>query len=108
MALWLLLTPTPAQDCGTEDCDADGWTVEQGDCDDDNAAIHPGLAESCANELDDNCDRLFNEGCDRSAQQGQLWGGSSCRGADDGTGQLPLDALLLLPLVWGRRQRTPS
>jgi hypothetical protein len=33
----------------------EGWVAEAGDCDDDSAAVHPGIAESC-NGVDDNCD----------------------------------------------------
>ena len=38
-----------------QDADGDGYSASAGDCDDNNAAIHPGAIEIC-NEIDDNCD----------------------------------------------------
>ena len=38
-----------------EDADGDGWTVEEGDCDDADPAVHPGATETC-NGKDDDCD----------------------------------------------------
>ncbi len=47
-------------------CDNDGDTFfEDVDCDDDDAAINPSIIESPAycNGIDDNCDRVVDEGC---------------------------------------------
>jgi hypothetical protein len=96
-----LLTMTAfAQQC-PGDCDADGWTVADGDCDDGDPAIHPGQLEDCSNTIDDDCDGFANEGCDRDAQRGSLEGGPAC-GAAEGT-LAGLWLLPLLPLVWRRR-----
>ena len=37
------------------DLDGDGWTPNQGDCDDGDALINPGADEICGNALDDDC-----------------------------------------------------
>jgi hypothetical protein len=34
-----------------------------GDCDDANGEIHPGVEEKCTNAMDDDCDDEINEGC---------------------------------------------
>ncbi len=44
-------SPSADQD---EDVDGDGWRVADGDCDDSDAAIHPGADEQC-NNVDDDC-----------------------------------------------------
>jgi len=45
------------------DNDADGWTQEEGDCNDQDAPIHPAATEVC-NGTDDNCDGVVDEGFD--------------------------------------------
>jgi hypothetical protein len=47
---------------GTQvDNDGDGWTEEQGDCNDFNESIHPG-ADEVYNGVDDDCDGIIDEG----------------------------------------------
>lgn len=102
LALALCAPGAWAQDCGgtgdDADCDQDGFTVGQGDCDDDDAEVHPGAPDVCADERDNNCDGIFDEACDRSAQLGQIRGGGGC------TGGTSTSALLLLPLLFRRRR----
>ncbi|MBL7819613.1 MAG: T9SS type A sorting domain-containing protein [Saprospiraceae bacterium] len=48
--------------CGG-DVDGDGYTTGDGDCDDFNNQVHPGIIEIC-NGLDDNCNGSIDEGFD--------------------------------------------
>lgn len=95
--MFLLLAIVASAQC-PDDCDDDGWTVDDGDCNDGDPAINPGLLEDCATPIDDNCDRFANEGCDRNAEQGALGGGSACTGSQGTAG------LFLLPLLFARRR----
>ncbi len=59
--LLLLLTGCPDT---VEDADGDGWTVQQGDCNDDEPTIHPQVGDVC-NGIDDDCDGAVDFGLDR-------------------------------------------
>jgi N-acetylneuraminic acid mutarotase len=48
------------------DQDGDGYRICEGDCNDHDAAVHPGAAELC-NGADDNCDGSTDEGFDLGA-----------------------------------------
>jgi hypothetical protein len=40
-----------------------GYTLQQGDCNDNNNAVHPGATEVCGNNIDDNCNGTVDENC---------------------------------------------
>ncbi|MEM9546292.1 MAG: GEVED domain-containing protein [Bacteroidota bacterium] len=45
------------------DADEDGFSICEGDCNDNDNAIAPGLPEVCGDNLDNNCDGQVDEGC---------------------------------------------
>ena len=48
-----------------DDLDGDGVSVVDGDCDDENGWMAPGMLEMC-DGIDNNCDGVIDEGCDAS------------------------------------------
>jgi uncharacterized protein (TIGR02145 family) len=63
------------------DADRDGFTKmnpcsigSQNDCDDNNAAINPGVEEVCDNNIDDNCNGEIDENCIQTVEIcGKTW-----------------------------------
>ncbi|MCA9560516.1 MAG: trypsin-like serine protease, partial [Myxococcales bacterium] len=48
--------------CGCADADNDGSCADV-DCNDGASAVHPGAAEACGNNVDDDCNNQTDEGC---------------------------------------------
>jgi len=113
--MWLVLVGAPlaahgqttACDTGlAADCDGDGFSIADGDCDDTRERVHPGQPEKCDDELDNDCDGFYDEGCAQAARQGGIRGGGGCTGGQAiGSSQV----VVLLPLfglgLFGRRRR---
>ncbi len=57
---WLLLSACGGDEDAEVDADGDGYTVADGDCDDDDAAIHPGADEVC-DDADNDCNGLVDD-----------------------------------------------
>ena len=57
------VVPVQTIDPNDVDDDGDGFTENQGDCDDRNPAVHPGAPDVC-NGIDDNCDGVIDNGFD--------------------------------------------
>ncbi len=91
------------------DNDKDGWTFAA-DCDDDDASVHPGASEVCANGKDDDCDGLIDEveckkGSGPDAGAGGEGDDEGCACGLSGNGAGPLLPLLLVLLVLFRAAR---
>ena len=55
------------------DIDGDGYTEVQGDCDDANPNIHPGMTEDLSNGIDDDCDGAVDGGSLQLFTDEVLW-----------------------------------
>src|SRR5436190_813809 len=53
--------PDPDTGKGPVDDDGDGCSVDDGDCDDANATIHPGAKEILADGVDNDCDGYIDD-----------------------------------------------
>lgn len=93
------------------DSDGDGYTIENGDCDDAAASVFPNAEESC-NGIDDNCDGQIDEDLDQCVDPGQSADAptSGC-GCYLGNQHPPLSqklflfGLAMIPFLWALRKR---
>jgi hypothetical protein len=80
-------------DCIEEDLDKDGFAIDDGDCDDQDATIYPGAPELC-DDKDNNCDGQIDEGCAQCTEEGELaFGDEKCC-----PGLVPIDNCEELPI----------
>ena len=60
------------------DWDDDGYTENDGDCDDDNPDVNPGEEEIYYDDIDSNCDGLNDFDADGDGHISSNWGGDDC------------------------------
>lgn len=65
------------------DLDGDGFTVSDGDCDDDDDAYYPGANDISGDEKDQDCDGIDGVDADHDGFASQASGGPDCNDADD-------------------------
>jgi len=95
-------TPTSTDPAADLDQDGDGFTPNQGDCDDTTADATPGKPEVCGDHVDNDCNGLYDDHCDDAAHLASLGGGGGCTG---GGGIAGTQSVVLLPLIfWWRRR----
>jgi len=63
MLIPLFLLMMAVNQCESEDMDHDGWSIDDGDCNDEDDTVYPGANEIC-NGIDNDCDdTLADETC---------------------------------------------
>ena len=97
--------------CGDFDQDGDGYTVEQGDCDDERADVHPARSETPYNGRDDDCNpATSDDDVDGDGFRAQSVGGSDCDDAnpevDPGVDEVPGNAIF--PILKMESMRPPQ
>ncbi|MBN1334705.1 MAG: hypothetical protein JXB39_01960 [Deltaproteobacteria bacterium] len=74
-------TPVPA-DADTDGYESDTWGG--GDCDDHDAGIHPGAADTWYDGVDSDCDGASDFDRDADGYTSDAWGGEDCDDGDSG------------------------
>lgn len=62
----------------SDDADGDGWTVESGDCDDNNAGAYPGNTEVWYDGVDGDCNHRSDYDQDGDGYDSDAYGGTDC------------------------------
>jgi alpha-tubulin suppressor-like RCC1 family protein len=65
------------------DIDRDGFSIAQGDCDDDDDTVYPGANDVVGDEIDQNCDEVDGLDADGDGHASQGSGGLDCDDAED-------------------------
>ena len=84
IAVWGILLAVGCGDynISESDNDNDGWTQEEGDCDDLDPDVHPSATEAC-NGIDDDCDQAVDEGFDGDSDGYTVCGADGEPGTED-------------------------
>ncbi len=70
-----------AGECVEPDSDYDGYSVWDGDCNDNDNTIYPGATEICGDGIDNDCDDVVDESCQNVGSDGNcLTGYGDCDG----------------------------
>ncbi len=68
--------------CTSWDHDGDGFSGDQGDCDDVDPNVNPSMGESWYDGVDQDCDGLSDYDSDGDGFESAVWGGSDCSDED--------------------------
>ena len=95
LLLALVASCAIASEWDDADDDNDGFTPAEGDCNDGDPDINPGVREICDDEIDNDCDRVV----DFDDPECTVCGGCETKSGST-AGAAPLLGAALLVLVW--------
>jgi hypothetical protein len=75
---WIWLSPSFSTE-GLPDLDGDGWSFLDGDCDDGDPTVNPGIEEIWYDGIDSNCDGLSDFDQDGDGFDSSDYGGVDCK-----------------------------
>jgi hypothetical protein len=87
----VLKDDTGSIESGTDE-DGDGYTAENGDCNDNDATVYPGAADTYGDGSDQNCDGTDGVDADGDGVASAAGGGPDCDDGNSGLGDIALDA----------------